>query len=283
MSDWLPGALVLNATEDGGPQITSYPAKLVLHTTEGGGTVQDLAAYYHTSTYWPHFTADLARKQLAQHIPYSRGGRALSHPSGHVATNDAHCIQIEIIGHAADSATWPDDEIVWLGKTLAPMMNQLGIKRQAPKFVAYPASAGFYFIGRFSETYWAEFPGVCGHEHVPENDHGDPGAFKISLFLASTLPQGGPVPPTVPPEFNPAHPTRAEVSDVDCPTGGAWGVTADGAVQTHGSAPFHGGPFGDSRVQKPFQASLIELPNTAEAAAGMHYTVVSAANHRYAY
>jgi hypothetical protein len=31
---------------------------------------------------------------------------------------------------------------------------------------------------------WTSFRGVCGHSHVPENDHGDPGDFPISTVLA---------------------------------------------------------------------------------------------------
>lgn len=183
MTDWLAGVIRLPANQDGGAQDRSYPPRLVLHTTEGAGTVQSLFAFYHSSTFWPHFTADLVRKQIAQHIPYSRGGRALSHTTS-TQTNDANCIQIEIIGRASESPGWPADQVDWLGHVLAPMLDELGIARRAPAFVA--GGAGFHAAQRMSETAWRSFNGVCGHEHVPENDHYDPGAFDIARFLAAT-------------------------------------------------------------------------------------------------
>lgn len=184
--DWIPGVLQLPATQEGGAQVMSYPPRLVLHTTEGGGTVQSLASFYRSSTYWPHFTADLFRKQLAQHIPLSRGARALSHTTA-TETNNAHCIQVEIIGRASDAANWPADQVEWLGRALAPVMDALGIHRTAPAFVA--GGAGLHAPQRMSEAAWRRFNGVCGHQHVPENDHYDPGAFNVARFLAATHPE----------------------------------------------------------------------------------------------
>lgn len=198
--DWLPGVIRLDATQDGGPQDLSYPPRLVLHTTEGGGTVQQLAAFYHTSTFWPHFTADIDGRVLAQHIPLSRGGRALSHTTA-TQTNDANCIQVEIIGRAIDAPHWMASSVDWLGHALKPVLDALGIKRVAPPFVAN--GAGLHAPQRMSETGWRWFNGVCGHEHVPENDHWDPGAMDIGRFLAAT----GAVPPAPVP-----HPPPPDVT-----------------------------------------------------------------------
>lgn len=181
--DWLPGVLQLPATQEGGAQVMSYPPRLVLHTTEGSGTVQSLASFYRSSTYWPHFTADLFRKQIAQHIPLSRGARALSHTTA-TETNNANCIQVEIIGRASEAASWPADQVDWLGRALAPAMDALGIQRSGPAFVG--GGAGLHAAQRMSETAWRAFNGVCGHQHVPENDHWDPGAFDLARFLAAT-------------------------------------------------------------------------------------------------
>ncbi|GAA0464000.1 hypothetical protein [Streptomyces olivaceiscleroticus] len=37
-----------------------------------------------------------------------------------------------------------------------------------------------------SASQWNGFRGICGHQHVPENDHGDPGSldFRHVLELA---------------------------------------------------------------------------------------------------
>jgi hypothetical protein len=39
---------------------------------------------------------------------------------------------------------------------------------------------------------WNAFTGHCGHQHVPENDHGDPGAFPITAILDAA--KGGTIP-----------------------------------------------------------------------------------------
>lgn len=281
--DWLPGALQLHATSDGGAQDTTYPPRLVLHTTEGGGTVESLAAFYKTSTFWPNFTADLTLRKIAQHIPLSRGGRALKHDTA-TKTNTAHCIQVEIIGHAGESPAWPVAGVEWLARTLAPVLDALAIPRRAPKFIA--GGAGLHAPQRMTEAAWRTFSGVCGHQHVPENDHWDPGAIDINAFLnAATIDMEE----AVKPEFDPPKGIRPEVSDCDCPSGGAWGVTSDGAVQAHGSAPYLGGPFGakDAAGHVYFDghtaAEITTDLTAAEKAGHKRYVVIATNGDRYAY
>ena len=36
---------------------------------------------------------------------------------------------------------------------------------------------------RLTEDEWETFNGICGHEHVPNNTHWDPGAFDIKEFM----------------------------------------------------------------------------------------------------
>jgi hypothetical protein len=45
-----------------------------------------------------------------------------------------------------------------------------------------------------SGAQWQGFSGVCGHMHVPENDHGDPGAIDFPRIIA--LAQGTPTTPS---------------------------------------------------------------------------------------
>jgi hypothetical protein len=40
-----------------------------------------------------------------------------------------------------------------------------------------------------SAAKWTSFTGHCGHQHVPENLHGDPGAFPMVAIL--TAAKGG--------------------------------------------------------------------------------------------
>ena len=43
-----------------------------------------------------------------------------------------------------------------------------------PTFLPYPESYGPTQV-RMSPAQFARFEGICGHQHVPENTHGDPG------------------------------------------------------------------------------------------------------------
>jgi hypothetical protein len=52
-------------------------------------------------------------------------------------------------------------------------------------FKAYPGSYGTSNGVRMTGSQWTNFTGHCGHQHVPENLHGDPGAFPIAAILAA--------------------------------------------------------------------------------------------------
>ena len=57
-----------------------------------------------------------------------------------------------------------------------------GLKLVAPDFLPYPASYGAS-PARFTPEEWNHFVGICGHQHVPENVHGDPGNIDIQRVL----------------------------------------------------------------------------------------------------
>jgi hypothetical protein len=74
---------------------------------------------------------------------------------------------------------------------------------QAPAFQAYPGSAGKKKPDGPSNTVrmngatWNDFRGHCGHQHVPENVHGDPGSLDVAAVMskATSLISSGGVPP----------------------------------------------------------------------------------------
>lgn len=278
MSDWIAGALRLDdGAEGGGSQVLSYPPRLVLHTTEGGGTVQSLANFYKSSTYWPHFTADIVNRVLAQHLPLSVGGRALSH-SRATETNRAHCIQVEIIGRASESPSWTHDQVSWLGSALDPVFVALGIHRNAPTFVA--GGAGENAAQRMTDAQWSAFNGVCGHQHVPQNDHYDPGAFDVLTFLNAT----GPTPPpkdAVMPQYVPALALPPIIASCPDPHGGAWLLAASGALYAFGGARGVRGANGESWFAGRKAARLV-APSSAESANGKLVTIIDSTGHRYA-
>lgn len=173
--DWLPGAERILGSASGAYVVGNW--KLVLHTTEGPSIDSAVGAYRANNT-WPHLTASYHEQRVAQHLPFSQWGRSLEHRAGTVETNRAHAIQVEIVGYAAESPSWPTDQYLWLGRTLAPVLDAFGIPRTAPRFA--PANQA----PRFGDQEWLDFSGVCGHEHVPHNSHTDPGAFNVAAFFS---------------------------------------------------------------------------------------------------
>lgn len=151
--------------EDAGSFATGFPARLVWHTTEGSS----LPNYAGTA---PHFTLDPKTGRLWQHIPVNRAARALMHPAGTVETNLAHAIQVELIGFAAETAKWPSayyDRVAQLARWIEA---STGVRRTCG--VAFTMS-----VRHLSDGDWRTYSGHCGHQHVPSNDHHDPGAFRI--------------------------------------------------------------------------------------------------------
>lgn len=174
----------------GGASMT--PNVVVLHTTEGGSWPS-----YSGGATAPNLTvrANKARKKLEirQHYPLDRSSRALQNDAGGVETNTLNAIQIELIGSCDrkdgyGEVYWPDAP-EWCYRELGHLLATLhalypAIRLEAPKvWLPYPQSYG-NTRARMSGHEWLNFYGVCGHQHVPENDHGDPGDLPIDKILA---------------------------------------------------------------------------------------------------
>jgi hypothetical protein len=158
---------------------------VVLHTTEGS-TIEGAISALDRQNSWPQFMACPRTGRRIQAIDSSLAGKALSNKSGGVETNRENTIQIEIVGFAHQSQDWSDEWYDWLAEILEPIMDHHGIGKYGPTF--YGQGAGFVLATanarqRMSFDQWNEFGGVCGHQHVPENDHWDPGAFRLDKFF----------------------------------------------------------------------------------------------------
>ena len=169
---------------------------VVLHTTEG----RTLPGYGGGASA-PNLTAvpDLAAKKLKwyQHFDIETSSRALANKPGGVATNTLNVCQVELVG-TCDPVThrewgtsphlyWPEAPewaLAELAVFLRWMHEQHGVPLSGPK--AWPAYPGSYGAtdARFTFAEWNAFAGVCGHMHVPENTHGDPGAIDFTRLLA---------------------------------------------------------------------------------------------------
>lgn len=175
----------------------------VLHSTEGmtwpsysGG------ASAPTLTALPNIKAK--RLDWRQHFPFDMSARALRNESGGVETNTLNAVQVELIGTCdpkhrtswagtngakragRDYIYWPDAP-EWALRELAEFVawchREHGIKVQGMDvFLPYPSSYGASRV-RMTGTQWRNFYGWCGHQHVPENSHGDPGDLDIEAVF----------------------------------------------------------------------------------------------------
>ncbi|MEV1076982.1 peptidoglycan-binding protein [Streptomyces sp. NPDC050211] len=171
---------------------------VVLHTTEG----RTLPGYGGGSSA-PNLTAvpDLVAKKLRwyQHFDIETSSRALVNQGGGVETNTLNVCQVELVGtcdpkthakwKAADQAHvyWPDAPdwaLKGVARFLAWMHEEHGVPLTGPRqWPAYPTSYAGGGGQRMTGAQWTRFKGVCGHMHVPENVHGDPGAIDFARIL----------------------------------------------------------------------------------------------------
>lgn len=180
---------------------------IVWHSTEGTSLPS-----YGGGASAPNFTAkpDFAAKRLVwyQHYDFDVSSRALVNKAGGVQTNTLNACQVEIVGTCdpATHAKWvkagyqhlytpelPD----WAIRDLAAFAKWANTQHGVPlssglTFKAYPGSYGANGV-RLSDSQWSAFKGHCGHQHVPENDHGDPGSMPITAILAAA--KNGTAPP----------------------------------------------------------------------------------------
>lgn len=156
---------------DAGALNTSVPARIVWHTTEGSS----LPSYSGSA---PHFTLNPKTGQLWQHIPIDRCAKALVNSAGGVETNRAHAIQVELIGFAKDTDNW----------TASTYREIADLARWIERNASVARRCGVRFVGNgqtnhMTNAQWLAYKGHCGHQHVPENFHWDPGLFRIDLVL----------------------------------------------------------------------------------------------------
>lgn len=174
-----------------GLDLTGGGRKIVLHTTEGPTNSLPFG-WYGTSGYIPTYTVSLPLRQWHRHLPDDKGAYTL------VDGNrwGDRVIQIEVCGHAATiNSDFTTADLVWFGETLRQLCDLNGIPWDfATPFVAYPASYGFSAAQRMDQPTYKAFAGICGHQHVPLNDHGDLGAAPIAMIKAAGTPTPHPTP-----------------------------------------------------------------------------------------
>jgi hypothetical protein len=182
---WYPGAERLQEQHNG--SFTGGPAKGLLHSTEvgfGRGW-----AHYRPGTK-PHLEVIglPAERKIAvrQFYPLNQPARALADGPGAVRTNRDGVIQIELGLRAVDVEQVPAWFWSQLRSVLRWVEDKAGVNPDRwAKFLAYPQSYGDSSV-RMTAREWDSFDGWCGHQHVPENSHGDPGKLPIRLLRRNT-------------------------------------------------------------------------------------------------
>lgn len=180
----------------------------VVHTTEG-----TTLPSYGGGASAPNITGvpDFAKQILKwyQHYDVDRSARALLNKDGGVETNQLNAFQVELVG-TCDPETrdkwlregrkfifWPDAPD-WALKEVAKLVRWLSDNhkiqiKSTVTWKAYPASYGNSSV-RLTGAQWNAYYGWLGHQHVPENDHGDPGNIdfdRVIQFALGEAPTGG--------------------------------------------------------------------------------------------
>lgn len=191
--DNYPGA-TMNLTKD--------TMVVTLHSTEGydwptydGGAI---APNYTGKP--PIGTGLLGKGHWRAHFPDEKSSRALQNLAGGVETNTLNDVQLELIGtcdptHAktwngriagVNYVFWPNAsrrQLLFVARILADFHIRHGLQLVAPRpFKPYPSSYGSNGV-RMTFDQWRNAVGVVGHQHIPENVHGDPGNIDIATIL----------------------------------------------------------------------------------------------------
>jgi hypothetical protein len=165
---WHPRATVNRYFSAG--SFTGGGKKIVWHTTETHG----LPAYSGSA---PHFTFNPKTNEMWQHIPINEAAKSLEHHDA-AETNKADGIQVELIGFASETGTWPASYYRNIAALARWIEYNAGVPRRCSVKFAVPAT-------RLSDTEFVNYAGHLGHEHVPQQraGHWDPGAFRIAEVL----------------------------------------------------------------------------------------------------
>lgn len=200
----LDGFEWIDAGPDGGTWASdAAPWRGIVHATQSRNISAAVSAYQANGTP-PHVTADAWARRRAQHIDTDRSAYAVKNLPGGVETNRLRALQVELVGFSEDPANLPeslapyslealtDADKRWLGEEVfAPLMAAHPVRPLS--LTMYGADCGWTLARadarqRLSFDSWTVFDGWCCHQHVPENDHWDPGALDLATILRYAAP-----------------------------------------------------------------------------------------------
>lgn len=186
---WVP-----NDRNGGGTYDTTYPWRIVIHEIQGNDSLGMIASH----PYPPHRWYDPISRDLHETVPLDRSAFALyQYPHNPTKTNKGRALQVEVAGFTSATADETDqmlrniaeDVVVPLVQFARSQGGDIDLTDIRP-IVSLSFAAREDWQGRMSDAEWREFNGICGHMHVPQNDHWDPGAMdlhKIAQYAIELL------------------------------------------------------------------------------------------------
>ncbi|NAZ88536.1 hypothetical protein GTR00_20940, partial [Kineococcus sp. T90] len=179
---WLPGAeRVGNARSAGGGYLPS-PWRVVFHTVEAEDGMERFRTRAAEHRNPPHLWAMPSADLVLQTVPLDRSAYALARP-GALHTNRLHAVQVELWGFAAKTGETPPEVLEWLARrVLAPVARLVPLDLREVRPTAGVTAYGVRSATRMSPREWEGFGGVCGHQHVPDNSHWDPGRLDLAAI-----------------------------------------------------------------------------------------------------
>jgi hypothetical protein len=171
-------------------------APKVTHHLTIGTSIDGAISAYRDHNGWPHFTCDWVdgRLKIVQHVRLDKAARALKNPGSE--TNRAGTIQIEHVGYPHASGrdgpppgfgskgvpNWPDAR--W--DAIAEFCRWIEANTGCPRASMVGVTWGEDHPPRMAGDTYRMARGHHGHQHVPGNDHWDPGGlFDIDRIVAA--------------------------------------------------------------------------------------------------
>jgi hypothetical protein len=196
---WVPGAeRITHPKSNGLPYVAMAPWRFVFHTVEAQPSAEGFRAMALHHGNPPHLWAMPSADLLLQLIPLERAAYALAHPTGTPHTNRMKAVQVECWGYARDMANASADVLNWLAdRVLGPVARLVPINLDNVRATRGEECYGRRSACRMTDAEWQSFDGVCGHQHVPNNAHWDPGRLDLGYIAARAALARGTVPQQV--------------------------------------------------------------------------------------
>lgn len=181
---WLPNArrVSLGSNVAGGPYDDMRKPKVCWHMTQGSGLAGARAAF---APYPPHIGYNPATRELEQYVPLDRHSYAFFNGEA----DDEYIIQIEVVGFSESAQGMPDWQVQNIVDDLVdPLEVLIGVPPVVVWHGFHGAGEGFTLASpdspiRLSLDQLREFSGHLGHQHIPGDEHWDPGRFRIDEVL----------------------------------------------------------------------------------------------------